>query len=167
MLLFARELLRHRDPRDDVQVAVSASADVRHALAAQPEARAGLRASRDVQVLAALQRRHLHGPAEGERREVDWLLAIEIVIFTLDEWMFLHVHDDVEIAGRATGGAVFSLAREAHLLAGRDPGGDLHRQLALLGDPAHAPAGRAGFRYRLAGAAARRARPCHGEKPLL
>ena len=62
VLLVLRELLRDRDARDDVEVAMAAAVHVRHALAAQLEARAGLRARRNVDVLAAVERRHLDVP---------------------------------------------------------------------------------------------------------
>ena len=96
---------------DHVQIAVAAARDVRHALAAQLEARAGLRAGRDVQLLAAVERRHLDAPAERERREADRQLAVEVVLFAMEERVLLHVDDDVEVAGRAAGGAVLAFAR--------------------------------------------------------
>ena len=59
VLLFLGELGRDGDAGDHVQVAVSAARDVRHALAAQLEARACLRAGGDVQILAPVERRDL------------------------------------------------------------------------------------------------------------
>src|SRR5690242_18497540 len=69
--LLLRELLRHCDACDDVEVAVAAAADVRHAFSPQLEPRAGLRARRDVQLLAPVQDRHLDRAAERERRKTD------------------------------------------------------------------------------------------------
>src|SRR5438067_12462078 len=46
-LLIAGEFFRHGDARDDVEIAVAAARHVRHALAAQLEPRARLRAGRD------------------------------------------------------------------------------------------------------------------------
>ena len=82
--------------------------------------------------------------AERERREVHRHLAVQVVAVALEELVILHVHDDVEIAGRAAGRAVLALAVEAQPLPGRDAGRDLDGELALL---RHVP-----------GAAARRAR---------
>ena len=120
MLLFLGELRRDGDAGDHVKVAMAAARHVRHALAAQLEARARLRSGRDVELLAAVERRHLDGPAEGERREADRQLAIEIVAFAMEEVVVLDVDDDVEIAGRAAGGAVLAFALQAQPLAGGD-----------------------------------------------
>ena len=166
-LLILRELLRDRDARDDVKVSVAAPVHVRHALAAQLEARAGLRAGGDVDVLAAVERRHLHAAAERERREADRHLAVEVVLLAMEERVLLHVDDDVEIAGRAAGRTVFAFAVQAEPLSRRDPGGNLHRQLALAADTSGAAARLARLGDRLAGAAARRARPRDGEEALL
>ena len=98
VLLFLGELLRDGDAGDDVQIAVAAARDVRHALAAQLEARARLRAGRDVQLFAPVERRDLDAAAERERRVTDRQLAEEVVAFAVEELVVLHVHDDVEIA---------------------------------------------------------------------
>ena len=60
MLLFLRQLLRDGDARDHVQVAVSAAVDVRHALAAKLETRAGLRPGGHVDLFPSVKRRDLH-----------------------------------------------------------------------------------------------------------
>ena len=59
-------------------------------------------------------------------------LAEEVVAVAPEERVLLHVDDDVEIAGRAAGRAVLAFALEPEPLAGRDAGGDLDRELALL-----------------------------------
>src|ERR1043166_3354551 len=67
-LLFFRQLPRHRDARDDVQVPMPAPRYVRHALAAQLEARLGLRAGGDGDLIFAVDEGHAHLAAERERR---------------------------------------------------------------------------------------------------
>ena len=82
-----------------------------------------LRAGGNVQRFAALQRRHLHGSTESQRREVDRQLTIEIIIFTLEERMLLHVNDDVEIAGRAAVHAGFNWQFTKNLVVGVEADG--------------------------------------------
>ena len=47
---------------------------------------------------------------------------IQVVAFAVEERMLLHVDDDVEVAGRAAGRAVFPFAVQPKLLAGGDAG---------------------------------------------
>ena len=85
-------------------------------------------------------------------------LAVEVVFLALEERVLLHVDDDVEIAGRAAGGAVLAFAVEAQALARGDAGRNLHRELALAADAAGAAARLARLGDDLAGAAALAAR---------
>src|SRR3954463_4396372 len=79
VLLFFGEFLRHGDACDDVQIASAAAVHVRHAFAAQFESGSGLRAGRYVQILTAIERRHLDMAAERERGKTDRHLTVEIV----------------------------------------------------------------------------------------
>src|SRR5205823_2234397 len=77
---------------------------------AQLEPRAGLRASRNLELLFRLHRGHTHIAAERQRRERQRPLAIEIVPLAMEKRVFLHVDDDVVIAGRTAGRSVLPLA---------------------------------------------------------
>src|SRR4051812_36308020 len=167
MLLLLRQLLWHRDARDDVEIAVAAAAHVRHALVTQLEARPGLRAGGYVHFLTAIKRRHFHRPPERESGEAHWHLAVEVILFTMKERVLLHVDDDVQVSLRPAGAPVFSFAIEPKPLAGCDAGGNLDRDLAFAGDPPGAAARRAGLGDRLARAAAVRTWPRNGEESLL
>ncbi len=120
-----------------------------------------------VQRVVAVERRHLHRAAERERGEGDAQLAVQIVVVALEERVVGDDHDDVEIARRAALGAVLAFARQAQALAGGDAGRDLHLQIALLGGPPVAAAGRARLGDDAAGAAAVAARLGDGEEALL
>src|SRR5262249_53631981 len=165
--LFLRQFLRDGDARDDVEVAMAAARHVRHSLGAQLEPRARLRAGADFDRLFAVQERHPDLAAERERRKRDRHLAVEVVLFAMEERVLLHVDDDVEIARGAAGGAVLAFAIQAQPLAGRNAGRDLRGDLALASDASGAPARLARPRDHLAAAVARRARARDGEKPLL
>src|SRR5262249_41984834 len=145
----------------------AAARDVRHALATQLEARARLRAGRNLQLLLAVDERYAHVAAEREHREGHRQLAVEIVLLAVEQRVILDVHDDVEIAGRAAGAAVFPLAVEAQPLAGRDAGRDLRGELALAPDAARAAAGLARTADDLAAAAAGGAGTRHYQEALL
>src|SRR5215203_1699585 len=67
VFLFLGELLRHRDPGDDVQIASAAAVHVRHALAANPESSAWLSTGRHMQTFMAIERRYLDLTAERQR----------------------------------------------------------------------------------------------------
>src|SRR4029078_11022506 len=113
--------------------------------------------------VAACNERHARVAAEREQREGDRQLAIQIVAFTMEERMLLHVDDDVEIAGRAAGAAVLPSPVERQRLAGRDARRDLRRQLALAADAARAAARLTRTADDAAPGPARRARGADGE----
>ena len=167
MLLVLRQLGGDRDAGDHVQIALAAARHVRHALAAEFEARAWLGAGRNVQVFAPVKRRHLDASSERKSGEADRHLAEQIIALAMKEMMVLHVDDDVEVPGRAAGAAVFALVLKAQALPRRDPGGNLHRELAFPGYAARAAARLTRLGDGLAGAAAVRARARDGEEALL
>src|SRR6185436_20739811 len=124
LLLLLRQLLRRVDPDRDQQIAVAATADVRHALAAHTERRAALRAGGNRELLIAVERRNLDLASERERGEVEWNLAVQVVAVSLEKRMLLHVHDDVEIARRAAARTRFTFTTEAQPLSRGDAGRD-------------------------------------------
>ena len=99
LLLFLGQALRRHALHGDHQVAVAAARNVRHALAAQAEGRAGLRAFRDLDGFVAIDARDLDLRAERERRERQRHAAVQVVAVALKELMLLDEDDDVEIAG--------------------------------------------------------------------
>src|SRR5438445_5845417 len=67
-------------------------------------------------------------------------LAEQVEAFAPEEVVLPHVHDDIEMSGGAAGTAGLALALQPQLLARRDSGGNLHRDLALVSDPPGSPA---------------------------
>ena len=118
-----------------------AAADLRHALAADAQRRAGLRALGDLDGLLTVERRHENLAAERERREVHRHFAEQIDAVAPEELVLLHVHDDVEMSGGTAADARLAFALQAQLLTGGDAGGNLDRDLPLLRDAARAMAG--------------------------
>ena len=81
--------------------------------------------------------------------------------------MFLHVHDDVEIAGRAAARAGFAFAAQAETLAAGNTGGNLDGQLALLLYTSRSATRRARRADDRSAPAALAAGACDSEEPLL
>ena len=166
LLVFGEFLRRHR-LHCHPDVTAAAPRHVGHALAAQAEGRAGLRAFGNLDGLVAVNAMHLDLAAECERREREGHGAVQVVAVALEELVVLHEDHHVEIAGRTALGARFAFAGQAQALSGGNPGRNLHRQLARLLNRAAAPAGLAGLGDHLAGAAALAASARHGEEALL
>src|SRR5262245_20792065 len=97
--LFLGELLRCLHLDGGEEIAASTAVDVGHALAAQPQRRAGLRAFRYLHRLGAVERRNLNFPAKRHGREVDWNFAEQVVPVAPEELVLVHVDDDVKMTG--------------------------------------------------------------------
>src|SRR5687767_596781 len=166
-LLFLAEPLRRDRLDGDQQIAVAAAGYVGHALAAQFEGGAGLRAFGNLDRLVAVEARHLDLAAERQRGECQRHRAMQIVAVALKELVLTDEDHDVEIPRRAAERPGFTFAGEPQPLTGGNAGRDLHRQLAHLLDAAFAAAGGAGFGDHLAGPAALTAGPRDREKALL
>src|SRR5687767_6223949 len=166
-LLFLAEPLRRHDLDGDQQIAVAAAGYVGHALAAQLEGGAGLRAFGNLDRLVAVETRHLDLAAERERRECQRHGAMQIVAVALKELVLTDEDHDVEIPRRAAERASFAFSGEPQPLTGGNAGGDLHRQLAHFLDAAFAAASGAGLGDHLARTAALTAGPRDREKALL
>src|SRR6185503_18910236 len=82
--------------------------------------------------LGAVERRHGDLAAERQRRIGHRHFAKEVVAFALEERMLLHVHDDVEIAGRTARRSGFALTGEPQPLARRDARWHADGELPLL-----------------------------------
>src|SRR6478736_5320366 len=168
LTLFLCELFRDVGVHGDAQIAPATARDVGQPLAAQPEHRPGRGALRDFQRLLLLaEARHLELAAQRERREGDADVAEQVVALALQELVVLHLHDDVEVAGRAAGDTGLALALNPEPLSRRDPRRDLHGELALLQDAALAVAGGARLGDHLARAAALATGASDGEEALL
>src|SRR5690606_8298144 len=128
LALPARQVDRHLYRNLDVEVAGRGRAEHRHALAAQAELRAGLRAGGDRHLgPAAVQRRHLDVAAEGRRGHGDRHAAVEIRAVALKEAVRPDRQEDVEVArrraahpglafaGQANPGAVLDSRRNVYL----------------------------------------------------
>src|SRR5690606_7281147 len=105
----------------------------------------------------AVEQRDLELGAEGGFREGDRLAHDEVVALALEPLVRSHVDVDVEVSGGTALGAGHALPRDAQAVTAVDAGGEAHRHLALLLDPAGAVAVAAGRVDRLPRAAARAA----------
>ena len=85
----------------------------------------------------------------------------------IDENVFGHVDEDVEVARRAAAQTGLTLAREADTGAGFDARGDIDRERLFLLHPARAAAGLARVLDDLTGAGTGRAGAFDGEEALL
>src|SRR3989454_6057702 len=167
LALLLRELLRRLHLHGREQIAASASVDVGHPLAAQPQRGAGLRPFGDFDRVHTIQRRHLNLAAERHGREVDRDLAEQIVAVAAEELVLLHVDDDVEMAGGTAGGSGLAFTLQTQLLSRRDARRNLDRDLALVRHATRAAAPLARVGDDLSRATALRARPRDGEEALL
>ena len=85
LALALRELGRHDDVDQDVEVALRARpAEMRHALAAQPDLRVGLGAGLDLDLLLAVDRRDLDLRPERRLGDRDRRLEVELGAFALE-----------------------------------------------------------------------------------
>src|SRR3982751_2186684 len=154
MFLFFRQLLRHRHARNRIEIALAASIHVWHALASQLESRSRLRPRRDLYLLASIERGHVDRSTERQCRKTDRHLAIEIVVFAMEERVLLHVNDHVKVSRRTAGAAVFSFAIEPQALSGRNAGRNLDGEFSLAADATGTSTRWTRLRDRLPGAAA-------------
>src|SRR5262249_10897427 len=127
------QLLRYQDPHADQVVAAASAPQPRHALAAQPQHGAALRAGRQLQLLVAVERRHVDLVAERGLGDVDGQLVDDVGVLPLEVRVRRDRNHDVEIARRAAAAAELALARQVDLLAVVDAGryrhGDLPHRL--------------------------------------
>src|SRR5207253_9806192 len=101
LLLLLAELLRRDDLDRHEQISAPAARHhIRHAAAAQPEGRAGLRPFGNLEALVPFERGDGNLAAHRQRRIVQRNLAEQIVGVAMEERMLLHVDDGVERAGR-------------------------------------------------------------------
>src|SRR5690606_8428809 len=161
------EFLRRFDLDLDIEVAGLAGAQHRHALALQAELLARLGAFRHRHAgFRAVQRCDVESAAERRRRHGDRHGAEEIRPVALEELVWLHRQEDVEVAGRAAAHAGFAFALQADAGAVLDAGGNVDRQRTLFRDPALAMAFGARIVDRLATAVAGRAGALHRKEAL-
>src|SRR5262249_59720743 len=150
-----------------VRVAGAPAAVVLQPFSLQAQRLPVLRARGPPHRLLSVERRHLDVASEGDGGEVDRDLAEQIDAVAAEDLVFLHVHDDVEMAGGPAARAGFALTLEPQLLAGGDPRRNLDRNLPFPRHLAGAAAGGAWLRDDLSSAAALRARARHREESLL
>src|SRR6185295_17451041 len=167
LLLLLGQLLGHLDLEPVADVALAAALCLWRALAAEALDRAVPGARLDLDLLCALQRRHLdRRPAQrlGDRDRHRHLEVAGVEAF--EDRRGGDAGDDEEIAGRATALSCLTLAGEANPRPVFDPGGNIHLvALGLLGQ-AGAVAGGAWVLDHLAGAPALRAGLADREEAL-
>src|SRR6185312_1941167 len=138
VFLFLRQLLRDGDAGDGIEVSMTATVHVRHALAAQLEPRSRLCAGWHLHGFAAIERRDVNRSSQCESPKADRHLTIQIVVFPLEERLLLHVNDDVEITRRTAGAAMLSFAVESEPLTGRNARWDLDGEFSFAADATRA-----------------------------
>src|ERR1017187_8814992 len=102
-----------------------------HALVAQLELRAVLRAFRDLELVRLAQGRHFDLAAQSGLRHIQRDGAVQVVFVALEERVILHLEEHVEIAGRAAVTARLAFAGQAEAVAVIHPGRDVDLELAL------------------------------------
>ena len=96
-------------------------------LPAKPEAAAGLRAGRDLDLhLAAVDRRHLKFTAKCGARHRDRHAAMQVGAVTLEEFVRSDFEKNIEIAGRAAAQARLAFAGEPDTGTVFDTGRNIH-----------------------------------------
>jgi hypothetical protein len=157
--------IRHRNRHAHAVVALAGGAEPRHALAAQAELLARLRARRNLELDRPVERLDLDRGAERRLRKRQLELAPHVGALALEDLVLGDVQDDVEIAPPSAAPPLLALAGQAQARAGVDAGGDLDLERALDLDAALAAAFAAGVLHHPPGAAALRAGAGDGEKP--
>src|SRR5437879_54830 len=140
---------------------------MRHAFMTDAEFGTGSRTLRDLELVRLLERRDFDLVAECRLRHVDGNGAVQVVILTLEEGMFLHLQHNVKISGRAAVRAGFTFVGEPQPRAIIDTRGYVDFDLALHRAVALAPAFRARRLNDLTSAPAVAARPAHRKEALL
>ena len=101
-------------------------------LPAKAEDGARLRAFGHLERFVSVERRHVDGAAERERREVQRNFARQVVALAPEERVRRHFDEDVKIARRPAVRTAFAFAADAQPLAVGDARGNLDRELAFL-----------------------------------
>ncbi len=107
-------------------IAASAAAQVRHTLSAQVEDLARLRARGNLQLLVAVEGRHIHIRAEGGLGHVDVEVEQDVVLAALEELMRLDVQHEEQAAAWAAIDAGSALPCQADLRTHVHARGNLH-----------------------------------------
>src|SRR5205807_3185291 len=115
----------------DVQIAAAGAVQDGHALTAQAELRAILRALGNFEFLRLLDRRYLEFAAQRGLRHVDGNGAVQIVFLALEKRVWLHLQKYIKIACRSAMRARLAFARQTEAVAIVHPGGYVHLQLPL------------------------------------
>ena len=123
---------RHRDVDHHVEVAaLPGAAQMRDALAAQPDLRAGLGARLDLDLFAAVDRRDADPRPERGLADRDRQLVVELGVLPRQRRMRQDVDRDIQIAGWTAPWPDLALVREADLVPLVDPRRDHDAERAL------------------------------------
>src|ERR1041385_6238726 len=110
LALFGIQTRRHFDNQPGEQVAALTPVDVNDSLAAEFKYLSALGSGRHLEIRFALQRGHVHFSAKRSAAKRDWHFAIKIIVLALENFVFLDVNDDIEIAMRRAASAGFAIA---------------------------------------------------------
>ena len=118
--LLAIQVCRHFNQKAREQIAAAASVHINDAAITQLKDLAALRSSGHFDVGLAVESRYGSFSTERGDSKRNGHFAKKIVVFTLKNFVLLHVHDDVKIAGRASAKPRFAIARGAQTRAVAD-----------------------------------------------
>src|SRR5690606_15696226 len=163
-LLLVGQAHRRLDRDMAVQITWIARANAPHALAAQSERLAALRAFGNGDFRLAAQRGHLYVSAQGGGREGDRQFTMQIVAVALEDVVRLQPDLHIGIAGRPAIDTRLAVATGTDPHAVIDAGGNLHLQRLVLANTADALARGAGIGNDLAAAVAGRTCLLHAEE---
>src|SRR5213595_3147498 len=131
LALLRVELLRDLEDEPIARVAVTALAEVGHALALEFEDLAGLAAGRDPEFHRAVEHGDLDLGPERQLRECNGQVAVEVDAIAREDLVLADAHEDVEVTRRPAVDAPGPLAGEAELHPVLDARRDLHGQQPL------------------------------------
>src|SRR5215469_7692693 len=129
----------HRNTAE--KVSPRAAAHGLYAFVPQPEHAAGLGLRRNLQRDIALERGHVHGPAERRSGKADRHLTAEVHAVALENRVLANLDLDVQVAGGSAVASGLALAREPHPVARIDSCRHLDRERTAAPDPPLSEAG--------------------------
>src|SRR2546425_3413463 len=165
--LVTRKFARRNHSHVHVQIAFASSMRIRQSLTLQPNDGTRLGSLGNGNFLLAIETGYAEVGAQRGLRNADGHCAVKVRATALKKRMFLHIQNDVEIAGRRSIGSGFALVGYANARLRIDARGNAHFDCSRPLDPAAASAFRAFFANHLTGALALGAGARDGKKTLL
>src|SRR5881409_2578204 len=138
--LFGIQLRWNFDRDSHMQIAPPITLHVLHALAFEPEHRAGLCAAWNFNLSSAVERGYFDIYAERRLNKTDWHLANQIVALALENFVLFDMQDHVKISGRSAAYPGFAITGRAQPRSCIDTWRDFQFDLARPLSPSRAAA---------------------------